>query len=208
MISEDEQLKKDFWKEYYALAKEAPPAKILRVALDKYLPSKKNALDIGAGHLVESVYLMKQGFEVTAIDDDSASLELAKTIPPTPLFHFVSSKIQDADLSANHFSLVCALNVLSHIPPNDFELALQKSKACIAKKGIFVGNFFGIRDEWYRKKSSMTFVSLEEVRSYFSDFEILFLGEREFEDTFGWAQIKKLDLTKHWHIITIIAQKK
>lgn len=207
MENKEEDLGDDFWKKYYALAEGKLPAKILRTTLDKYLQERGEALDVGAGHLVESMFLLEQGFTVTAVDDDPASAELATKIKD-PKFNFIQDTIQNADILQNHFLLICALNILSHISLDEFDFVLNKIQAALKINGVFYANFFGIRDSWNKSKSTKTFLDIENVKGYFKDFDVLFIGEREFDDTFGWAQIKGLNDTKHWHIITLIARKK
>jgi cyclopropane fatty-acyl-phospholipid synthase-like methyltransferase len=203
-----EEINKDnFWKKYYALAEGKLPAKILRTTLDKYCPETGEALDVGAGHLVESMFLLEKGFNVTAIDNDPASAELAVKIKNSR-FNFIQDTIQHVNISKEHFTLVCALNILSHIPPEDFDFVLNKIQSAIKTGGVFYGNFLGSKDGWNNSKSTKTFLDINRVKDSFKDFDILYIGEREFEDTFGWAQIKGLDSTKHWHIITLITRKK
>ncbi len=196
-----------FWKKYYELAKDALPAKLLRVVVEKYLPDKGKALDVGAGHLIESMFLLEKGFQVTAIDSSEASRELANKII-NPDFNFIQDTIQQTEISENTFSLAVATHILSHIPPTDFEAVLFKILKSLKPGGIFCGNFFGERDGWNIPESTKTFLTIKKVKDYFSDLEIRFVGEREFEDTFGWAQINNLQDMKHWHIISIVAIKK
>lgn len=68
--------------------------------------------------------------------------------------------------------------------------------------GHFVGNFFGIKDEWKETKSNMTFLNKQQTLELFNEFEIINFKEIEKNGTTGLGNIK------HWHIFDIIARKK
>ena len=72
----------------------------------------------------------------------------------------------------------------------------------ILKDGYFVGNFFGINDEWKKSKEEMVFLSKDEVLELFTEFEIIEFKEIEKDGTTGLGEIK------HWHIFNVIARKK
>jgi len=72
----------------------------------------------------------------------------------------------------------------------------------IKNNGYFVGNFFGVNDEWNTENTDKTFLTKEEVIELFNDFEILKI--RDIEKNRPTAEGKM----KHWHVIEIIAKKK
>ena len=71
----------------------------------------------------------------------------------------------------------------------------------IKNNGYFVGNFFGINDEWNTKNDKRTFLSKEEVMKLFNNFEILEIKEIEKDKPTAEGKMK------HWHTIEIIARK-
>ena len=69
--------------------------------------------------------------------------------------------------------------------------------------GYFVGNFFGINDSWAKIKEQMVFLSKEQILDLFKDsFKILEINEIEKDEK------TVLGKMKHWHIFSVIAQKK
>ena len=72
----------------------------------------------------------------------------------------------------------------------------------INKDGYFLGNFFGINDEWNGKKKLMSFFDINKVRELFLDFDIIELEEREYNKPTA------LGVEKHWDVIDVFARKK
>ena len=68
--------------------------------------------------------------------------------------------------------------------------------------GYFVGNFFGRKDSWMKSKRDLVFLSENEVKSLFNDFEIIQFNEIEKDVKIASGE------EKHWHIYDIIAKKK
>ena len=71
----------------------------------------------------------------------------------------------------------------------------------IKDNGYFVGNFFGINDEWNTKNDKRTFLSKKEVIELFREFEILEIKEIEKDKPTAEGKMK------HWHTFEIIARK-
>ena len=105
------------------------------------------------------------------------------------------------DLKLSECDLLISNNSLPFCEKNYFYQMWEKICLNIKNNGYFVGNFFGINDEWNTKEDKRTFLSKEEVIKLFSDFEIIELKEIE-ED-----KPTALGKMKHWHIIEVIAKK-
>ena len=69
------------------------------------------------------------------------------------------------------------------------------------KEGYFVGNFFGVNDEWKKTKVEMTFLTKLQVIELFKGFKIIEFKEVEKDDFTGLGNMK------HWHIFNVIAKK-
>ena len=67
--------------------------------------------------------------------------------------------------------------------------------------GYFVGNFFGINDEW-RNNKTMLFLDKQHVLELFKKFEIIEFQEIEKDTKTGLGKMK------HWNIFDVIAKKK
>ena len=68
--------------------------------------------------------------------------------------------------------------------------------------GYFVGNFFGKKDTWAETKENIIFLTEQEVKALFSNFELIQFSEIEKDATIASGE------KKHWHVYDIIAQKK
>ena len=77
-----------------------------------------------------------------------------------------------------------------------------KLKASLKINGVFVGQFFGTRDEWNKEDSVMTFHSQKDVQELLSNMYIIEFKEEEKDGTTAKGE------PKHWHVFYVIAQKK
>lgn len=71
----------------------------------------------------------------------------------------------------------------------------------INSNGFFVGNFFGLKDEWNTVADKRTFLSKEDVIELFKDFDILEFEEIEKDRPTALCKMK------HWHTFEVIARK-
>jgi len=187
------------WKTYYDATRQQPPRPLLVKALS-FVPPGGSALDLGAGALQDSRYLLSQGFSVTALDSSPLLAEEAQSIN-NQNFQFVVSTYDAYIFPSQVYSLVVAIFSLPFNPPQTFAQVFTSVTNSLKPQGIFVGQLFGINDEWCGKKIGMTFHTRQQVEKLFSDYDTLQLEEEEKD---GEASGKK----KHWHIFHIIARKK
>jgi tellurite methyltransferase len=189
------------WKKYIDKTADRPPRPLLIEALP-YVAYKYQVLDVGAGALMDSRYLLSEGFKhVTAVDSDPASEEKSKQIS-SPNFSFICQSLELIELPSDTYDLINAQRILPYIAPKDFERVLDKLKKALRKDGIFAIQTFGDRDKSILAGVEMTRLSREEVESYFSDMEILKIEETE-ED-----KESTLGKIKHFHEFGIILRKK
>jgi hypothetical protein len=189
------------WRKYYEKTKLNPPRSLLVAALP-YVVDRGCALDVGAGALVDSVYLLEQGFRlVVALDADETSRELSTTITD---LHFIFEHKSFLEYQYKEFSydLVTGQYAFSFIPSDEFLQVFSAIQASVKRGGILVGNIFGDRDGWNKDGDYKTFLTKEECLKYFSNWEILHFEEKERDDETA------LGVPKHWHEFDIIARKK
>jgi SAM-dependent methyltransferase len=188
------------WSAFCKITNGRPPREILLKALEA-AGHKGKALDIGAGALNETRYLLSQGFEVTAVDSEPASAESAARIQDEKLqFEAVSYEV--FRFPKDHYDLAVALYALPFTPPEHFKRVVQKLLGSIKPGGVFVGQFFGPDDEWNDGSSHINFVSKNDVKNMFKSFEILSLEEEKGPGTTATGG------TKYWHIFHIVAKKR
>lgn len=72
----------------------------------------------------------------------------------------------------------------------------------INKDGYFLGNFFGIEDEWNGVKKRMSFFDIDKMKELFKDFEIIEIKEKIYDEKTG------MGVLKHWDVIDVFARKR
>jgi len=188
------------WKSFADATINDPPRPLLVEAVSS-CPVKERALDLGAGALNDSMYLLEQGFEhVTAVDKAPIAQTRADTLS-LDHFEYVISSFVDFIFPKEQFNLVNAQYALPFTPPETFSKVFEKIKSSLTNNGVFVGQFFGVKDEWNTSDSQLSFHTKEEVLALVSDMEIIKLDEQEYEGTLVSGQ------QKHWHVFHVIAKK-
>jgi tellurite methyltransferase len=185
------------WTNYYRLTKDRPPHPRLLRAVE-YLGHTGQALDLGCGIRADTRYLVSQGFHVTAVDREVTALKSLANLPQGSVKCVLSSfeefSFAPYDLINAHFSL-------PFIKPEQFADVFVRLKAALRPGGIFVGQFFGIRDSWNIPENQMTFFTHQEVIERLAALEILEFEEEEQDG------VTTEGITKHWHIYHILVRK-
>lgn len=189
------------WGSFFEKTKGAKPRKYLIDAI-QYIENKKIALDLGAGTLPDTRFLLEQGFEkVIAIDKEEVFKDFAKAIDDERLEANISS-FEDFDYKEKTYDLINAQYSLPFMKQEYFDDVIFKIKNSLKTNGVFVGTFFGIKDSWNNETGTVeNFQTKEELLEMFEDFELLEFLEEEDDKS---AVNEKL---KHWHTFHITAKK-
>lgn len=186
--------------DYYEKTKNTIARMNVRKFMDMEVAPKR-CIDLGCGAGNDTIFLIKNGWKVTAIDkedtemiiknylnkEEQKSLEFIKS-------DFENITLKSCDLLVANFSLpFCKKDYLKEL--------WEKIEKSIIKNGYFVGNFLGINDTWINKPN-MIFLRKEEVLNLFSSFNIIKFYETEKDAKTA------LGTEKHWHIFDVIAKKK
>lgn len=123
--------------------KDAPPQCLLLEALP-YVKMRGAALDMGPGAFRDTLFLLKEGFRVDAIDiaDNVAALA-----PTADTFTFHKSSFEAFSFPKEKYALINAHNSLPFCQPNQFEAVWSGVVASLVPGGIFTGTFFGRKDD-------------------------------------------------------------
>lgn len=144
----------------------------------------------------------KNGYNVLGIDKEvTESLIRGKlTENENSNFKFIQSDFENLD-ELPKMDLVLSLFSLPFCSPDKFYDLWENICNSISEGKYFLGNFFGKNDEWNCKKK-MTFMSLEEVKKLFENFEILTISEKEYDKPTAMGKMK------HWDVIEVFAMYK
>lgn len=186
------------WSDYYAITKDLPPTPLLVRALE-FVAHKNKAIDIGAGGLKNTRHLLREGFEVIAIDSDPMMTKIAKKLT-SPNLTAVTTTYEDYDFPPSSFDLAAAMFALPFNQPQTFTQVFTDIKQSLVPGGIFAGQFFGKNDAW-SSNPKMTFHTKTEIEELFAEMEIIRLKEVEEDGTTANGS------PKHWHVFHILARK-
>ena len=180
---------------HYEYTKNQPPSKFLLQALP-FVENKSKALDLGAGALVESKYLLSLGFNVIAVDQEKFPEEIAND-----KFSFIQSSFKNYKFPKGGFDLITAQFSLPFNGKEGFSELWNKIISSLKNNGVFVGQLFGENDEWNVSGSKLVFHSRKEVEKLLTGLEIIKLEEIHKD------RILSNGKAKHWHVFHIIARK-
>lgn len=126
------------WLEYIEKTKNKGPRPLLVKAL-QFVKSKDEALDLGAGALNDTKYLITEGFKhVTAVDKENLVSDILQTIPSGRI-SYMHSTFDDFPFPINKLDLVSAQYSLPFNPPDPFQEVFDNIKKSLKVDGIFVG---------------------------------------------------------------------
>jgi len=187
------------WPRYIDKSKNRPPRPLLVRALD-FVEDKKSTLDIGAGALNDSRYLLEKGFkQVIALDKEVSSMLIKEFDDKN--FIFKKCAAEDYAFPTESFDLINAQFVMPFVPKQKMDKLIKAIKKALKSRGIFTGQFFGPKDSWSNRKDTQVY-SRTEVDNFLDELDILFFDEEEKDDRAAFQAMK------HWHIFHFIARKK
>jgi tellurite methyltransferase len=185
------------WGRFYSFTQDSPPWPLL-IRASSLAPRNGHALDLGAGAGRDTRYLLEQGFEVTAVDVDPRSVALLSALPKSHL-RVVQSSFEDFTFAT--YDLISAQFALPFVPRNRFAEVFTRLKAALPPSGVFVGQFFGVNDQWNTPDRNMTFLTRAEARDLIRDLETIEFTE---EDADGHVADGS---PKHWHVFHILSRR-
>ena len=170
--------------------------------IEKIQSPPGKAIELGCGAGNETVYLIKNNWQVLAIDREDVEQRIAKRLNSNEREKFKFKKEKFENIKLEKTNAIITNNSLPFCPKAKFQELWNKIKESILEGGYFVGNFFGINDSWKPLKTEMVFLTKEQVINLFTDFEIIKFEEIEKDAVTGLGKMK------HWHIFEITAKKK
>ena len=179
------------WSTYIQKTQNSSPRSLLLEAL-RYCPNAHTALDLGAGALNESRYLLQQGFTVTAVDNEPSVAQIKGDV------EVVLSSIEEYQFPYLSFDLIVALYVLPFLKKEVIPGVMANIITSLTQQGVFACQFFGANDDWHGDCTTHTEV---EIRALLRGMEIIKLEEQEYDQPTAAGK------PKHWHVFEVIARK-
>lgn len=188
------------WAEYFELSKNRSPNPLLENAI-KLVVSREHALDLGAGSLKDSKFMLSIGFQkVTAIDAEPASRKYRCKIATKQLAIQIKA-FESLKLKPNTYNFISAQYALPFTSPPHLPALIKQIQNSLKPNGIFCAQFFGIDDEWNKTEKQMTFVKRSELKTLLRPLDTIYFKEKKF---IGGS----IDnIAKHWHLFEVIAIK-
>lgn len=187
------------WDEYYERRKDHPPSDSLVEAM-QHVSNRSLAVDLGAGSLRDTRFLLEKGFErVIAVDQEPAVAQHASKLDndrlevQTTSFEKATFEPASVDVVNAHFSLPFASREV-------IARTIENAHAALKPRGVFTGQLLGVRDTWNVDDDYRTFLTEEEARALFTDWELERFTEVENDE-------EREHGLKHWHYYDIIAKK-
>lgn len=191
------------WNEHFEITKNNPPSPWLEPAIS-LCKDRNHALDLGAGSLKDSKFLLSMGFKkVTAIDYDPSFKKFATRFPRSILELKVKKFEEIKRLPTEKYDLINASYSLPFTTPPRLPALLNQIIKSLKPDGIFCANFFGPKDSWTQdsKDFQLTFFDENTLKELLKDLKLIQFKPREWD---GKTTSRE---SKHWHTFEVIAQK-
>lgn len=198
---EHEILRAEKWNEYHSVTENTPPRKNI-INFIKTYKIAGNAIDLGCGSGHDTIYLIHNNWNVLAIDGTDVENLIRNKLSNDEQEKFSFQMQKFEKLSLKTCNLVVSNNALPFCNKNHFYKMWKEICNNILKDGFFVGNFFGLNDEWNTPEDNRTFLSKAEAIDLFKDFEIIKFNEIEKDRPTALGKMK------HWHTYEVVARKK
>lgn len=188
--------------DFLSATRGAPAHPSLIRALDYWPATPANALDLGCGAGRDSLHLLAHGWRVTALDRDAQALSTLALLCPDDArarLQLLQRSFEDADPLPGA-QLINASFALPFCPPARFPAFWRGITDALTAEGLFVGHFFGERDDWAGQRS-LTFHDRTALLQLFDSWEAMHFEEHEWDGKTAVGQ------RKHWHLFEVIARR-
>lgn len=186
------------WNGFIKNTKNKSPRQLTEKAVS-WVENKNLALDIGAGALNDTKYLLKNGFNVDAVDIENVVLDFSKEIKNNKLKINILP-IQEFNLGFEKYDIIVANFVLPFVKSQEIKPLMQRVFNSLKINGIFCGVFFG-QNDFYKNNKNIIFNSKEQINELLRGNEKLYFAEIEKE---------RLNCNKeleHYHTFEFISRK-
>lgn len=188
------------WEIYYDKHRTRPVRPLLQRAVF-LCEQRDSALDLGAGTLNETAFLLGSGFKrVVAVDSAPEVAGFASEMN-NPRLEVVISMFQELVLEPRSYDLITAQYALPFHGTEGFDAFFARLVSALKPGGVIAAQLFGERDGWNIPGDDRAFHTKAKAEGLLAG-----LAVREFEE------VEKDGITasgeeKHWHVFHFIAVK-
>ncbi|WP_323165529.1 class I SAM-dependent methyltransferase [Pseudomonas bubulae] len=191
------------WKTYYEHHRDRPASSLLYTALGLASPqtNSRKDVDLGCGSGNETRALLQAGWDVLALDQELAAIEMVHAIGqdhPGAKLEITIQRFESIETFPPS-SLIHAGMALPFCHPDYFEKFWSIVMSALLPGGFFVGQLFGEKDDW-ASDAARTFHSELEARALFRGLSLKAFEVHEYDG-------RSMRGTKHRHRFDVIAQK-
>lgn len=190
------------WSDYLHTTKNKKARPLMIEALS-YVTDTKNALDLGAGALNDTRFLLEHGFtHVDAVDSNPEVSRFSADFPQQIVSIFIN-RFDEFPFRDAQYDLVNAQFSLPFAGPEHIYPLLENIYSTLRVGGVFSGNFFGIEDGW-SANPKLAFLTKDMLEQTFNSdlWEVRVFNEKREKRPTAAGEMKD------WHLFDIIAIKK
>lgn len=189
------------WDNYHKITDNKPPRKNIIQFINKYNELTGTAIDLGCGAGRDTIYLIEHKWNVLSIDSADVENTIRNQLDADKQDKLTFQIQKFEDLHLPKCDLIISNNALPFCNKEYFYNMWQEICNSINLNGFFVGNFFGLKDEWNTPTNTKTFLSKEKVIELFKNFDILEFEEIEEDNPTALGKMK------HWNTFEVVAKK-
>lgn len=150
-ISEDYKRDTDYWNEYYKKTDIEEPSLFAR-KIGEMLAQSKNILELGCGNGRDSIYFLKLGLNVTAIDSsDGVIAQLKGKYEEDNIYFICDDFVSSLAIFSGQYDYVYSRFTLHAINEKQETEVLKNVYKVLKKNGLFFIEVRSIHDELYGK---------------------------------------------------------
>ncbi|MFA5131455.1 MAG: methyltransferase domain-containing protein [Patescibacteria group bacterium] len=182
------------------------PSQILSLVWKSFLPNSK-IIDLGCGQGIDSLFLSKNGFFVTAIDSSDVAINQIKTKKDEfklDNLELICGDINDFDIEKDKYQVIICRNVLNFSDKDSVLKILRSLQDNIQKDAYIIIEVFTKKDpSFILDKKFTSYFEEQELLNIFSGYKIVYYLENTILDPGHSGSLKP-----HKHgVARIIAQK-
>lgn len=189
-----------------------PSNEIRRLILLK--PKKGKAIDLGCGDGRNSLFLAREGYEVTAIDNSAAAIDKLKSrlanIKIGNRVKPIHDNVAEYEFHRNYYDLVVAITLFDHLEPEDIEPVFRKSVEGMSPGGIILAKVHTVDDPGATGDTEHASELAYMIKHYFHRNELYELASR-YLHILDYREVAEEDHTHgkpHRHRFAIVKARK